>query len=66
LAATGELAFCAFHPCAPGEVESIEPHAHHVRTDEYALFRTEGWSAWLQAQSFVPTSMRSLREALRG
>lgn len=61
------LVYCAFHPCAPGpgEVEVIEPHAHHVRVDEYELFRTEGWKHWLDTQSFTPIGMRQLRDEMR-
>jgi len=64
----GDLMFCAFHPSAPGpgEVEVIEPDTWHVRTDEYALFGTDEWAAWLAAQPFELTNMRTLRDAWRG
>jgi hypothetical protein len=68
LASTDEtLVYCAYHPCkpGPGEVEVIEPHAHHVRVDEYELFRTESWRQWLDAQDFQPIGMRPLREEMR-
>ena len=68
LASGGEgLIFCAFHPCrpGPGEVEAIEPHAHHVRVDEYELFRTAEWVEWLGAQPFEVTGMRQLRDEMR-
>jgi predicted glycoside hydrolase/deacetylase ChbG (UPF0249 family) len=61
------LIYCAFHPCrpGPGEVEAIEPHAHHVRVDEYELFRQPDWAQWLQAQPFEVIGMRALRDEMR-
>lgn len=61
------LIYCAFHPCrpGPGEVELIEPHAHHVRVDEYELFRTDEWADWLQQQSFAVIGMRELRDEMK-
>ena len=43
----------------------IEPHAHHVRIDEYELFGESGWAAWLQEQPFTLTGMRELRDEMR-
>jgi chitin disaccharide deacetylase len=63
--AAGDLAFCAFHPNAPGEVEVIEPNSFHVRTDEYELFGTSDWHTWLEEQAFELCDMRSLRDAYR-
>lgn len=62
-----ELVYCAFHPCrpGPGEVEAIEPGSHHVRVDEYELFRTDGWKGWLDAQPFEVVGMRTLRDDWR-
>src|SRR4029077_5391069 len=62
-----ELVYCAFHPCrpGPGEIEEIEPGSHHVRVDEYELFRTDEWLAWLQEQPFEVVSMRQLRDDWR-
>lgn len=59
-----DLVYCAFHPCAPGpgEIEVIEPDAHHVRLDEFELFSTADWSAWLTDQPFEVIGMRGLRE----
>jgi hypothetical protein len=61
------LVFCAFHPCAPGpgEVEVIEPHACHVRIDEYERFKTGDWRTWLSAQPLALTGFRVLRDARR-
>ena len=64
-AASGDLAFCAFHPNAPGDIEVIEPDTSHVRTDEYELFGATDWHAWLRDQSFELCDMRTLRDAYR-
>ena len=63
---SGDLAFCAFHPCqpGPGEVERIDPEWWHVRTDEYRIFRTREWQQWLAQQSFEVIGMRDLRDRL--
>jgi hypothetical protein len=60
-----DLVYCAFHPCrpGPGEIEVIEPGAHHVRVDEYGLFGTHEWRAWLAEQHFDVIGMRELRDA---
>ena len=62
-----QLVFCAFHPNAPGpgEIEIIEPETHHVRIDEYELFKTVAWKTWLDAQPFELTGMRELRDQYR-
>jgi len=68
LLAGGEgLLFCAFHPCrpGPGEIEFIEPHAHHVRVDEYELFGTPEWIEWLGSATFRSIGMRELRDEWR-
>jgi len=59
-----DLVYCAFHPCrpGPGEVEEIEPGSHHVRIDEYELFRTDAWLTWLDEQPFDVIGMRTLRD----
>lgn len=62
-----ELVYCAFHPCrpGPGEIEVIEPGAHHVRVDEYELFGSAEWQRWLSEQPFEVVGMRTLRDELR-
>ena len=57
-----ELVYCAFHPCAPGEVEVIDDEWWHVRVDEYELFRTVAWRSWLDRQPFETIGMRELRD----
>lgn len=65
--ASEELVYCAFHPCrpGPGEIESIEPDAHHVRVDEYESFSTDEWKRWLDAQAIHVIGMRELRDDWR-
>lgn len=63
--ATADLVFCAFHPNAPGDIETIEPATSHVRTDEYGLFTTAAWREWLDTQPFTRIGMRELRNEYR-
>lgn len=60
-----QLVYCAFHPSAHGDVEVIETGTSHVRTDEYDLFRTSQWRAWLDASGNELVGMRSLRDEWR-
>lgn len=57
-----DLVYCAFHPCrpGPGEVERIDVDTSHVRTDEYHLFGSGEWAAWLAQQPFDVVTMREL------
>ena len=59
------LTFICFHFNAPGEVELIEPRSAYIRTEEYQLFRSEGFRAWLGAQDLDIIGMRPLRDELR-
>ncbi len=59
------LTFVCLHPNAPGELEFIEPESSYIRTDEYDLFRTASWAAWLAEQPITLTGMRPLRDRLR-
>ena len=61
------LAYCAFHPCrpGPGEIEVIEPDAHHVRVDEYELFRTDRWADHLASTADELVGTRLLRDEFR-
>ena len=65
--ATDELVYCAFHPCrpGPGEIEVIEPGAHHVRVDEYEWFGTDEWRRWLDDSPIEVIGMRALRDEWR-
>jgi predicted glycoside hydrolase/deacetylase ChbG (UPF0249 family) len=62
-----EMVYCAFHPCrpGPGEIERIEPAAHHVRVDEYEYFGTDAWQQWLDESPIEPIGMRGLRDEWR-
>ena len=59
------LTFVCLHPNAPGELEFIEPESSSIRTDEYDLFRSESWGAWLAEQRVTLTGMRPFRDRLR-
>jgi predicted glycoside hydrolase/deacetylase ChbG (UPF0249 family) len=59
------LSFLALHPNAPGELEAIEPDSSHIRTDEYALFRSDEFRGWVAAQALQPVGMRQLPEVYR-
>ncbi len=61
---TGLTFFC-LHCNAPGELELIEPDSAHVRSEEYALFRSEGFRSFLAAQALEVIGMRPLRDELR-
>ncbi len=57
--------FAALHPNAPGEVEVIEPHHSHVRTDEYRIFGDNAYSEWVRSGAIRTASMRSMRDEMR-
>ena len=64
-AAAGGTSFMALHFNAPGELQFIEPKSAYIRTEEYDLFRSDGFRAWLADQPFALTGMREFRTALR-
>jgi chitin disaccharide deacetylase len=59
------LTFMALHFNAPGELEFIEPASAYIRSEEYALFRSEGFRGWLAEQGLELKGMREFRTALR-
>ncbi|MER8417111.1 polysaccharide deacetylase family protein [Mesorhizobium sp. M1329] len=59
------LTFFCLHCNAPGELELIEPRAAYIRTEEYELFRDQGFRDWLAAQPIEIIGMKPLREELR-
>ena len=59
------LTFICLHPNAPGELEFIEPTSSYIRTDEYDLFGSVDYRAWLGGQAIRPIGMRELRDRLR-
>jgi hypothetical protein len=59
------LTFLCLHFNAPGELELIEPRAAYIRTEEYDVFRSEGFRTWLLAQDLDIIGMKPLRDELR-
>lgn len=59
------LTFFCLHFNAPGELEFIEPRSAYIRTQEYELFRSAGFRAWLAEQDLDIIGMRLLRDELR-
>lgn len=62
---TEAMTFICLHPNAPGELEFIEPTSSYIRTDEYNLFRTSVYRAWLTGLAVRPIGMRELRDRFR-
>ena len=58
--------FLSMHFNPPGDFETINPEACHLRTEEYALFRTPGSSEWVEELGLEVIGMRALREELHG
>lgn len=58
--------FVCLHANAPGELAFIEPGSAYIRTDEYDLFGSDDWRAWLAAQPYRLAGMRELRDLMRG
>ena len=59
------LTFLALHFTKPGEIETIDPRFHHIRTGEYDLFRSRDFADWLKQQDISPIGMRALRDDWR-
>ena len=59
------LTFFCLHFNAPGDLELIEPRSAYIRTQEYDLFRSDGFRAWLARQDLDIIGMRPLRDELR-
>jgi len=59
------LTFLSLHFNAPGDFEVIEPEYAHIRTDEYALFKTGRIGEWVREGGLEVIGMRGLRERLR-
>jgi predicted glycoside hydrolase/deacetylase ChbG (UPF0249 family) len=59
------LTFLSLHFNAPGDFEVIEPEQAHIRTEEYAVFRTGKIKEWAQRFGIEIIGMRPLREALQ-
>lgn len=59
------LSFLALHMTKPGEIALIDPATHHIRTDEYDVYRNPEFALWLKAADLQPVGMRDLRDAWR-
>jgi predicted glycoside hydrolase/deacetylase ChbG (UPF0249 family) len=59
------LSFLALHTTRPGEVALIDPATHHIRTDEYEVYRDAGFARWLKSTHVTPVGMRALRDSWR-
>jgi chitin disaccharide deacetylase len=59
------LSFLAFHFNAPGDFDVVEPEEAHIRTEEYALFRTPQIAKWLEQYGLGAIGFRKMRDDLR-
>jgi predicted glycoside hydrolase/deacetylase ChbG (UPF0249 family) len=59
------LSYLALHFNAPGEFEAIEPALAHIRTEEYAFFRTGEIEALIAEHQLEVIGMRQIRNQLR-
>jgi chitin disaccharide deacetylase len=59
------LTFLSLHFNAPGDFETIEPAYAHIRTDEYALFKSGKVAEWVSENGLEIVGMRALRDDLR-
>ena len=59
------LSFLAFHFNAPGDFEVVEPEFAHIRTDEYALFKTPRIAEWAREFGLEFIGLRGIRDELR-
>lgn len=59
------LTFLSMHFNAPGDFETINPEFAHIRTEEYALFRTPKIGEWVKEFGLEIIGMRGLRDELR-
>ncbi len=57
--------FLALHPNAPGDIEVIDPEKAFIRTDEYALFRSEAFLTSLNARNMDCVGFRKLHQAMK-
>jgi predicted glycoside hydrolase/deacetylase ChbG (UPF0249 family) len=59
------LTFLSMHFNAPGDFEAVNPEFAHIRTEEYALFRTAKIKEWVKEFGIELIGMRGLRDQLR-
>ena len=59
------LTYLSMHFNTPGDFEVIAPDSAHIRTEEYALFRTSRIGEWVKEFRLEIIGMRVLRDELR-
>jgi len=59
------ITFLSLHFNAPGDFEVIEPASAHIRTDEYALFKSQKIAEWVRENGLEVVGMRDIRDRLR-
>ena len=59
------LTFLSMHFNQPGDFETINPEWAHIRTEEYALFRTPKIKDWVKQFGIDVIGMRPLRDEMR-
>ena len=59
------LTFLSLHFNQPGDFEVIAPESAHLRTEEYALFKTQRIGEWVTEFGLEVIGMRALRDPLR-
>jgi predicted glycoside hydrolase/deacetylase ChbG (UPF0249 family) len=59
------LSFLSLHFNAPGDFEVVEPEQAHIRTEEFALFKTGHIALWVKEQGLEVIGMRGIRDRLR-
>lgn len=60
-----DLTFLSMHFNAPGDFETIAPDSAHIRTEEYALFKTSRIKEWVRKLELDVVGMRGFRDELR-
>jgi chitin disaccharide deacetylase len=60
------LTYLSMHFNAPGDFEALTPDLAHIRSEEYALFRTPRIKEWAAEFDLEIIGMRGLRDELRG
>ena len=59
------LSFLSLHFNLPGDFEVVEPGYAHIRTEEYALFKTPRIAEWAREYSLEVIGFREIRDSLR-
>ena len=59
------LTYLSLHFNAPGDFEFIEPESAHIRTEEYAFFRSGKLPELLEKNGVTVIGMREVRERIR-